>query len=184
MVPDCLAIVQGAVRRTWRDFEQRSVRLAGALASHGAGSGAKVGQLLFDSPEFLESNFATLKLRALPFNVNYRYTAFELEYLLTTPMPTCSSGPTRLDGRPSSPITMTPGAGRKVPVSTLARRSGDRHAHPAFGGGDHVDDRHLRQVSQQTGLEIWRAPSTEQPERLQLALHVRLGQKQFLIMGH
>ena len=82
-VPDRLAVVQGATRRTWREFEDRSARLAGVLSMHGLGAGAKVGQLLYNSPEFLESYFAALKLRAIPFNINYRYTANELAYLLT-----------------------------------------------------------------------------------------------------
>jgi fatty-acyl-CoA synthase len=82
-VPDRLAVVQGATRRTWREFDDRSARLAGVLRAHGLGAGAKVGQLLYNSPEFLESYFAALKLRAVPFNINYRYTANELAYLLT-----------------------------------------------------------------------------------------------------
>jgi 3-oxocholest-4-en-26-oate---CoA ligase len=81
-VPDRPALVQGATRRTWRDFDDRAARLAGALLTHGVGAGAKVGQLLYNCPEFLESYFAALKVRAIPFNVNYRYTATELAYLL------------------------------------------------------------------------------------------------------
>jgi fatty-acyl-CoA synthase len=81
-VPDREALVQGARRVTWREFEDRSARLAGALAEAGIGAGAKVGQLLYNAPEYLESYFAALKLRAVPFNVNYRYTAHEVGYLL------------------------------------------------------------------------------------------------------
>lgn len=82
-VPERLAIVQGATRRTWSEFDDRSARLGGVLRAHGLGAGAKVGQLLYNSPEFLETYFAALKLRAVPFNINYRYTADELAYLLT-----------------------------------------------------------------------------------------------------
>jgi 3-oxocholest-4-en-26-oate---CoA ligase len=81
-VPDRLAVVQGATRRSWREFDDRSARLASALSAHGLGAGAKVGQLLYNSPEFLETYFAALKMRAVPFNINYRYTADELAYLL------------------------------------------------------------------------------------------------------
>jgi fatty-acyl-CoA synthase len=81
-VPDRLALVQGDRRTTWRDFGDRSARLAGALQRAGIGAGAKVGQLLYNGPEYLESYFAALKLRAVPFNVNYRYTAHEVGYLL------------------------------------------------------------------------------------------------------
>src|ERR1700689_2549132 len=82
-VPERPAIVQGATRRSWSEFDDRSAQLAGVLRAHGLGAGAKVGQLLYNSPEFLESYFAALKLRAVPFNINYRYTANELAYLLT-----------------------------------------------------------------------------------------------------
>jgi acyl-CoA synthetase (AMP-forming)/AMP-acid ligase II len=81
-VPDRLAVVQGSARTTWRAFDDRSARLATSLLTHGVGAGAKVGQLLYNSPEFLESYFAALKMRAVPFNVNYRYTGEELAYLL------------------------------------------------------------------------------------------------------
>jgi acyl-CoA synthetase (AMP-forming)/AMP-acid ligase II len=82
-VPDRLAIVQGRIRRSWCGFEERSARLAGVLLDHGIGASAKVGQLLYNGPEYLEVYFAALKVRAAPFNVNYRYTADELAYLLT-----------------------------------------------------------------------------------------------------
>jgi 3-oxocholest-4-en-26-oate---CoA ligase len=81
-VPARLAVAQGAVRTTWREFDDRSARLAATFLAHGIGAGSKVGQLLYNSPEFLESYFAALKVRAVPFNVNYRYTGEEIAYLL------------------------------------------------------------------------------------------------------
>src|SRR5450755_757939 len=82
-VPDRLAVVQGNRRFTWREFDDRSAQLAGTLRAHDVGAGSKVGQLLYNSPEFLESYYATLKIRAVPFNVNYRYTGEEVAYLLS-----------------------------------------------------------------------------------------------------
>ena len=82
-VPDRMAVVQGPLRRTWREFEERSARLAAVLAAHGIGAGSKVGQLLYNGPEYLETYFAALKIRAVPFNINYRYTADEISYILT-----------------------------------------------------------------------------------------------------
>src|SRR5580698_5146784 len=81
-IPDATALVQGDVRRSWADFDQRASRLAGALLEAGVGEGAKVGQFLYNSPEFMESYFAALKIRSVPFNVNYRYLDDELLYLL------------------------------------------------------------------------------------------------------
>jgi fatty-acyl-CoA synthase len=70
------------VRRSWREFDDRAARLAGALVQAGAGTGSKVGLFLYNAPEFMESYFAALKIRAVPFNVNYRYVENELVYLL------------------------------------------------------------------------------------------------------
>jgi fatty-acyl-CoA synthase len=81
-VGDADALVQGDVRRTWRDFDDRAGRLAAALLAAGLGEGSKVGLLLYNSPEFMEGYFAALKIRAVPFNVNYRYVEAELAYLL------------------------------------------------------------------------------------------------------
>ena len=81
-VPDNVAIVQGARQRTWRDFDDRAARLAGALDELGTGPDAKVASYLYNGNEYLEGLYATFKLRAVPVNVNYRYLEDELAYLL------------------------------------------------------------------------------------------------------
>ena len=81
-VPDATAIVQGDLRRTYREFDERAARLAGALGAAGLGPGAKVAQYLYNSPEYVESYAAALKIRGVPVNVNYRYLDDELLYLL------------------------------------------------------------------------------------------------------
>ncbi len=81
-VPDGTAIVQGEVRRSWRDFEARAARLAGALERLGVGRDARIAQYLYNGPEYLETCFAAFKLGAVPINVNYRYLEDELVYLV------------------------------------------------------------------------------------------------------
>jgi fatty-acyl-CoA synthase len=81
-VPDAPAIVQGSRRLTWRDYEQRAARLARALQEAGLGPHSKVGMYLYNSPEYCETNFAAMKIRGIPINVNYRYLDEELSYLL------------------------------------------------------------------------------------------------------
>jgi acyl-CoA synthetase (AMP-forming)/AMP-acid ligase II len=76
------AVVQGARRRTWAEFESRSARLAAGLAELGLSRGSLVGIDLWNSVESLETMFAAFKLRAVPFNVNYRYREAELVHLL------------------------------------------------------------------------------------------------------
>ncbi len=79
---DEVAIVQGHTRRSYRDFDDRAARLAAALTDAGLRPDSKVALYLYNSPEFLEANFAALKQRMLPVNVNYRYLDDELEYIL------------------------------------------------------------------------------------------------------
>jgi 3-oxocholest-4-en-26-oate---CoA ligase len=81
-VPDDPATIHGARRRTWREFDERSARLAAVLRSHGLGPGSKVACYLHNSDAYLETLFATFKLRGVPVNVNYRYVEGELAHLL------------------------------------------------------------------------------------------------------
>ncbi len=81
-VGDSIAVVQGDVRRSWSDFDHRSARLAGAFSAAGVTAGSKVAQYLYNTPEYLETYYAALKIRAVPVNVNYRYLDDELLYLL------------------------------------------------------------------------------------------------------
>jgi len=79
---DEVAQIHGERSETYREFEQRSSRLAGALRARGVGPGDKVAMYVYNAPEYLEACFAAFKLRAVPVNVNYRYLADELHYLL------------------------------------------------------------------------------------------------------
>ena len=81
-IPDSPALVQDERRRTWRELDERAARLAAAFRALGVGPGSKVAFYLYNCNEYLEALFATFKLRAVPANVNYRYTADELAYLL------------------------------------------------------------------------------------------------------
>src|SRR5579875_2095858 len=76
------AIIQGERVVTWREFEERAARLAGALASFGVGPNGRVAIDLYNGIEYLETVFAAFKLRAVPINVNYRYRERELAYIL------------------------------------------------------------------------------------------------------
>lgn len=82
VIGDQTALIQGPVRRSWADFDLRAARFASALEAHGLTKGSRVGQLLYNSPELLETYHGSLKLRAIPFNINYRYTAEEILHIL------------------------------------------------------------------------------------------------------
>jgi fatty-acyl-CoA synthase len=82
LVPDSPALINGDVRRTWRDYEDRGARIAQALVDAGIGPDSKVGLYGYNSNEYLEAQFGVFKARAVPVNVNYRYVEHELLYLL------------------------------------------------------------------------------------------------------
>lgn len=81
-VPERTAFICGAQHLSYRDLDQRATRLASALHARGIRRGDNVGIALHNSAEYLEAFFACCKIGAAPANVNYRYVAEELRYLL------------------------------------------------------------------------------------------------------
>jgi 3-oxocholest-4-en-26-oate---CoA ligase len=81
-IPDAPAVIQGTRRVSWREYETRAARLARAFLDAGLAPHAKVGLYLYNSPEYCEANFAAMKIRGIPININYRYLDDELAYLL------------------------------------------------------------------------------------------------------
>src|SRR5947207_672038 len=79
-VPERLAVVAGDARRTYRDLDERTNRLARHWASFSPG--AKVAIYGWNRAEWVEAFLAAFKARLIPINVNYRYVADELKYVL------------------------------------------------------------------------------------------------------
>jgi acyl-CoA synthetase (AMP-forming)/AMP-acid ligase II len=75
-------LTHDGVNRSWHDFEARAARLGQAFADAGLEPGSKIGLLLYNSAEYYETFLAALKMRMVPFNINYRYVGAELGYLL------------------------------------------------------------------------------------------------------
>ena len=82
LVPQRVAMAAGDRELTWAQFDEQADRLAGYLAAHGVGSGDRVGLDARNSLEHLVALHALFKLMAAPVNVNYRYRAGEVRYLL------------------------------------------------------------------------------------------------------
>jgi 3-oxocholest-4-en-26-oate---CoA ligase len=81
-VPDRRALVQGDRVVTWGELDERAARVAGAFRELGLGPGSKVALYLYNCNEYEEVSLATFKLRGVHVNVNYRYLADELAYLI------------------------------------------------------------------------------------------------------
>ncbi len=80
-VGDRTAVVSGPRRFTYADLDERADRLAHRLFDAGIGAGDFVGLQLVNGPEYLEGMVACFKIRAVPVNVNYRYSGPELRHL-------------------------------------------------------------------------------------------------------
>jgi len=93
--PDETCVIYRDRRLTWREMTDRTRRLANYLIAQGLGchierdklAGHESGQdhlaiYLQNGNEYLESMIGAFKARVAPFNVNYRYVASELQYLL------------------------------------------------------------------------------------------------------
>ena len=82
IIPDEIAVISGNDTKTWKEYENTSARIASFLDAHGIKENSKVGLYLHNGNEYLEAQFASFKLMGVPVNVNYRYKAKELIYLL------------------------------------------------------------------------------------------------------
>lgn len=94
--PDEICLVFRDRRFTWSELTERTRRLANALIDRGLGCHTErdgleghvsgqdhIGIYLHNGNEYLEVMLGALKARAASFNINYRYVAEELRYLLT-----------------------------------------------------------------------------------------------------
>lgn len=94
--PDAECLVFRDRRLTWADVTERTRRLANHLISAGLGCHTERSELaphesgqdhlaiyLHNGNEYLECMLGALKARVASLNVNYRYVAEELQYLLT-----------------------------------------------------------------------------------------------------
>jgi 3-oxocholest-4-en-26-oate---CoA ligase len=81
-IPDEPAVIDRGRVVTWAEFEQASEALAVDLVERGVGQGGRVGVALHNCAEYLISYLACFKVRSVPFNINYRYNAKEIAYLI------------------------------------------------------------------------------------------------------
>ena len=82
IVPDNDALICGDEVVTWKEYEEKSSKIATALTAAGLQANSKAGLYLNNSNEYLIAQNAIFKIGGIPINVNYRYVAEELIYLL------------------------------------------------------------------------------------------------------
>src|SRR4051812_41493096 len=80
--PSSECLVAGAVRHTRQSLDESANRVAHALAARGVVAGDHVGIYSRNRAEYLESLLGCWKIGAHPINVNWRYVADELRYVI------------------------------------------------------------------------------------------------------
>jgi len=120
------AIIQGERRLSWGDFDARADALAAELLDAGLTHQSKVAAYLYNSPEYLETYFAAFKGGFAPFNVNYRYGADELLYLLD------NADAEAVVFHASFAEVLAPLRSRLPKVKLYLAVSDDRHERPAW----------------------------------------------------
>ncbi|MBJ8345748.1 acyl-CoA synthetase [Antrihabitans sp. YC2-6] len=80
-MPDRVALIAGGRQITYDELERRANRLAHHLLSAGFGKNSHIGFHMHNSIETMETLIACYKIRAVPVNINYRYTRDELRYV-------------------------------------------------------------------------------------------------------
>ncbi len=82
LYPTKTAIVDGELRITYREFQQRCNRLGHALIALGVGKGDRVCILSPNSHFFLEAYYGVTQIGAILVPLNYRLTAADHEYII------------------------------------------------------------------------------------------------------
>ncbi|MFI0355818.1 acyl-CoA synthetase [Actinomadura sp. 9N407] len=82
-VPDRTAVICGERRLTFAELDRRASGLAHRIRAAGVEPGGHVGVQMLNGVEYVETLLACFKVRAVPVNINYRYTDRELQYLYT-----------------------------------------------------------------------------------------------------
>jgi len=81
-MPDYPAVSHGDDTLNWAEYDDRSARLAAAFSAAGLEPDSKIGFYMYNCNEYLETQYATFKMRGVGVNINYRYLDDELWYLL------------------------------------------------------------------------------------------------------
>ena len=81
-LPDEPAVIQGDQIMDWRTFDARANGLAAHFLAAGLKHQSKVGVYTKNCAEYLVATNAAFKVGMVPFNINYRYGAEEIAYLL------------------------------------------------------------------------------------------------------
>jgi 3-oxocholest-4-en-26-oate---CoA ligase len=186
VVPERECIVGGDRRLTWQQVTERTRRLAGVLAQAGLGlrrhpdpAGSDpwasphdhVALYLHNGPEYLEGMLGAWKARCVGVNINYRYVATELAYVLrdsgaAAVVYHASFAPTLAEVLPDLPhppllLQVDDGSGTPLLPGAVAYEEALADADPLVPGEGELspDDRYVLYTGGTTGMPkgvLWR----------------------------
>jgi acyl-CoA synthetase (AMP-forming)/AMP-acid ligase II len=78
--PDAIALTHGALRRAYRELNDRVLRLAAALSARGVGKGDRIALLSENRPEYAEIELAAACLGAIVACQNWRLAPAEVQH--------------------------------------------------------------------------------------------------------
>ncbi len=81
-IPDNAALAAEGKTLTYAELDRRGNRLAHFLREKGVKAGDHVGLHMYNGLEYVEAMLGCMKIRAVPININYRYVADELRYMI------------------------------------------------------------------------------------------------------
>lgn len=81
-VPNRLALIDQDRKFTFAELDARANQFGHYLAGQGVQPGDHVGIYAINSEQWITGLLGTLKIRAVPININYRYVEAELAYLI------------------------------------------------------------------------------------------------------
>ncbi|GAB3127009.1 acyl-CoA synthetase [Tsukamurella serpentis] len=82
-VPERVVLSYEGQQTSYAEMDQQANQVAHLLAANGIGAFDHVALFLKNSVEHVQALLALIKIRAVPVNVNYRYTGPELEYIFS-----------------------------------------------------------------------------------------------------
>ncbi|TWS24782.1 AMP-binding protein [Tsukamurella sputi] len=82
-VPERIVLSYEGEQTSYAQMDEQANQVAHLFAANGIGAFDHVALFLKNSVEHVQSLVALIKIRAVPVNVNYRYTGPELEYIFT-----------------------------------------------------------------------------------------------------
>ncbi len=182
VIPDRECIVWRDRRLTWAQVTDRSRRVADLLASHGLGAHRALAECqpwesphdhvalyLHNGNEYLEALLGAAKARCVGVNINYRYVAEELEYVLADSAATAivyhaAFAPTLAEVLPQLPhltllVQVDDGSGTALLPGAVAYEDALAAASPAAPRDLSPDDLYILYTGGTTGMPkgvLWR----------------------------